>query len=77
MTDALRRALRTFIQAFVGAILASGILSVIATSGVVDWSAVEKVLVSAFSAAVVAVLAWLQNVLEDHDVIPAIAKPTP
>jgi ABC-type multidrug transport system fused ATPase/permease subunit len=74
MTDALRRAIRTFVQTFLGVVISSGILSAAATDGVVDWSGAKKVAVSAMSAAVVAVLTFVQNALEDGGQIPAILK---
>lgn len=78
MSDALRRAVRTFIQAFVGSIITSGILSTASETGVVDWSAAKKVGVSALAGGVVAILTWAQNFLEDNtSVVPALLKAPP
>ena len=74
MTDALRRALRTFFQTLVGTIITSGILSSTSETGVVDWSGLKKVGVSALAAGIVAVLTWAQNALEDHTTVPAFLK---
>jgi hypothetical protein len=74
MSDAFRRALRTFIQAFLGSLLASGILSGIAADGVVDLAIFEKAGVSALAAGVIAVLTWAQNALEDAAYIPSLLK---
>ena len=74
MTDALRRAIRTFCQTFIGTVIASGVLSAASENGVVDWSAFKKVGVSALAAAFVAVLSWAQNALEDHDAIPKLLR---
>lgn len=72
MSDALRRTLRTFIQAFLGAILTSGVLSAIATDGVVDVSILGKTAASALAAGIIAVITFLQNYLEDNEVIPEV-----
>lgn len=65
MTEPIRRAIRTWLQAFLGTIVTSGILSAMETTGVVDWSSVRKVLVAAVAAGVIAVITWAQNALED------------
>lgn len=62
--QALLRAARTFAQAFVGFVIASGILSGVATSGVVDFSDLKKVLVAAAGAGVSAVVAFVHNLLQ-------------
>lgn len=77
MPDALRRAVRTFVQTFIGTIITSGILSTASETGVVDWSAAKKITVSALAAAVVAVLTWTQNFLEDTTTLPALLKAPP
>jgi hypothetical protein len=74
MSDAVRRSLRTFVQAFLGSIITSGVLSATQESGVVDWSALKKVAVSALAAAVIALLTFVQNSLEDHTTVPALLK---
>lgn len=74
MSDALRRALRTFVQAFLGSVLTSGLLSAINETGVVDWSAIKKVAVSAAAAALIALLTFVVNALEDKGVMPALIK---
>ena len=74
MADAARRALRTFIQAFLAVLLSSGILSLMNTEGVVDWAGVKKVGISALAAGVTAVISYLQNFLEDEEIIPQLIK---
>jgi hypothetical protein len=74
MSDALRRALRTFIQAFVGNIVANGVLSAASAAGVVDWSLLTKMLISAAAAGMIALLTFTQNALEDHTALPALLK---
>ena len=75
MNDALRRAIRTAIQSFLGSVLTSGILSAASTDGVVDTSTLGKVGVSALAAGLIAAISYVQNTLEDHDVVPALMKP--
>lgn len=77
MPDALRRAVRTFVQTLVGTLITSGVLSAAQETGVVDWSALKKVGVSALAAAIVAVLTWAQNALEDTTTVPALLKAPP
>lgn len=77
MPDAARRALRTFVQAFLGSIITSGILSTTQEAGVVDWSALKKVAVSAAAAAVIALITFVQNFLEDTTTAPAFLKAPP
>jgi hypothetical protein len=72
VTDSLRRALRTFLQAFVGVLLSSGILSALGEEAVVDWSNLKKVGLSAVGAGIIASLSWLMNYLEDNKVIPEV-----
>ena len=72
MTDPVRRALRTFVQTLIGTVITSGVLSAAEESGVVDWSSFKKVGVSALAAAVVALLSFTQNALEDREAIPKL-----
>lgn len=74
MTDALRRAIRTFVQTFLGSIATSGVLSAAATEGVVDWSVLKKVLLAACASGFVSLVSYVQNLLEDKGAIPAILK---
>lgn len=74
MTDALRRAIRTFVQAFLGSIISSGVLSSIASDGVVDLSGIQKVGAAALAAGLIALVSWAQNALEDGGQIPALLK---
>jgi hypothetical protein len=74
MSDALRRAVRSFVQSFVGVLIASGVLSAASENGVVDWSAAKKAAMSAVAAGFVAVLTYVQNALEDNTSMPAVLK---
>ena len=74
MSDAIRRAVRTFVQAFLGALLTSGVFSAIQEDAVVDWSALKKVGISAAAAGIIALLSFVQNALEDHTNMPALLK---
>lgn len=70
--DSFKRAVRTFFQAFVGVLATSGIFSALEEEPVVDWSTLKKVGVSALVAGVVALFTWVQNFLEDKEVIPVV-----
>ncbi len=72
MTDSVIRALRTFVQAFLGVLITSGILSLMNTESVVDWAGIKKVGISALGAGIAAVVSYLQNLLEDEQVIPTL-----
>lgn len=77
MNNALKRAIRTFVQAFLGSILTSGVLSAIAVDGIVDFKVIEKVGASALAAGLIALITYAMNALEDHQVIPALLKNVP
>lgn len=77
MNDAIRRAIRTFIQGFLGNLVGSSILSGVATRGVVDWSGATKVGISALAGGVIALISFVQNALEDSGTIPAVLKQPP
>jgi len=74
MRDAGIRALRTFVQAFLGFIITSGVLSAMATQGIVDWAVLKKTLLSALAAAVAAGIAYVQNWLEDDNRLTVLPK---
>jgi hypothetical protein len=76
-SNAINRAVRTFIQAFLGAILTSGVLSAMAVDGVVDFMVIQKVGTSALAAGFIALITFAMNSLEDHQVIPALLKNVP
>lgn len=65
MPNYVVRAIRSFLWSFLGTILASGILSSVAADGIVDWSLVSKVLVSAVAAGITGVISFVVNLLED------------
>lgn len=77
MSDAIRRALRTFFQAFIGVILAqSAPIALSASKGEyildIDW--LMRISVSGVAAAVIAVLTFAQNWLEDNTKFPSMLK---
>lgn len=74
MSDAVRRAIRTFAQSFLGAFAASGVLSAFAEAGVVDWTVLKKAGISALIAGIIALMSFIQNALEDSGAIPAPLK---
>lgn len=61
-------------QSFFGAFIASGVLSAMQTTGVVDWAVLQKAAVSAATAGIIALLTWVVNALEDKGVVPAMLK---
>ena len=66
MSDAVKRAFRTFAQAFVGTFLASQVLQGIAETGeVASGDVIQRALVSATAAGLIGLLSWAQNALED------------
>jgi len=74
MNETLKRTARTFVQALLGSLVTSGVLSSAATSGVVDWSGLKKTGIAALSAGIVALITFVQNALEDSGTIPTIGK---
>lgn len=79
MTDALRRAIRTFVQAFCGVVIAqSGAILVNAQKGeyVLDIEWVKRIGISALVAGVIALFTFLMNWSEDKGVIPSVLKAT-
>lgn len=77
MSDALRRAVRTALQAFLGNLVASGVLSAAQESGVVDWSAAKKAVMAAAASGVIGMVSFVMNVLEDNTPTPALLKAPP
>ncbi len=65
MKDAAIRALRTFLQALIGAFLATSVLSQMASSSTIDADALKRAVISAVAAGVIALLSFVQNALED------------
>lgn len=74
MTDPVRRAIRGWLQTFLGSLITSGVLSSFEAEGVVDWAILKKALISAIVAGVVAVITLVQNLLEDTTSFPALLK---
>lgn len=78
MTDAVRRAIRSFAQAFLGTLVGSGILSTFVDSGAVNGDALKKIVVSSVTAGLVATVSLAQNLLEDNvPSFPAVLKAEP
>jgi hypothetical protein len=82
MTDALRRALRTFIQSFVGTFvligfpLLQGAYDALAGGEdiVFDINAWKRVGIACVISAVIALVSFIQNWLEDNTNTPAVLK---
>lgn len=65
MKDAGIRALRTFVQALIGAFLATSVLNSMASSSTIDADALKRAGISAVAAGVIATLSFIQNWLEE------------
>jgi hypothetical protein len=77
MSDAARRALRTFVQAVTGILLGQAvILMTDLDDGELDWNLWKRVLISALAAGVIALISWAQNWAEDAGAIPSVLKAT-
>lgn len=63
--DPAIRALRTFIQALIGAFLATSVLQGIASDAAIDGDALTRAGISAVAAGVIALLSFIQNALEE------------
>ena len=84
MNDALRRALRTFIQAFVGTLsvmLVPFLYDLVKAAGESDGQLVRidvnflgNVAIAATISGIIALISWAQNALEDKTAIPAVLK---
>lgn len=61
--DLLERIITTFLEAFIAAISLTGIASVMNASGVVDWSALEKIGQAAAIAGIAAVISFVKGLL--------------
>lgn len=80
MKDSIRRALRTYFQAFVGVVvmqIAAVGLNVSQGEWVPDIHWLQRVGLSAAVAGAVAFFSWAHNELEDKGTIPAIGKAVP
>jgi hypothetical protein len=80
MSDALRRCLRTFVQALTGVLVAqAAALALSVQQGTyvpdVDW--LKRVGISAVAAGVIAVVTYVHNWAEDNAGLPAVLKATP
>lgn len=81
--DALRRAARTFGQAFVGvlALTAIPVLRDIVQAAVgggeikIDLNAWQNIALAALAGGFIALISWAQNMLEDKGKLPAVLKP--
>lgn len=75
--NALKRALRTFLQSWSGIFLALWVSSGLAAKqlpDVSDLTVIAKLAVAAAIASLPALVSLLQNALEDADVVPTLAK---
>lgn len=82
LPDSIRRAIRTFLQAFVGTL---AVLAVPALSDLVrqisssepyqiDFRFWQGVVIAACVSGIIALVSWAQNALEDKGTIPSVGK---
>lgn len=81
MNDPLRRAIRTFLQSWSGTFLGLWALSGIGAdgdlAGLADIPTIGRIGLAAAIGSVPALVALVQNLLEDHTTMPAILKAPP
>lgn len=85
MSDALRRAIRTFLQAFIGTFIlvavpwATNIVTAIvkAEPYELNFDVLQSAGIAAVFAGAIALVSWIQNALEDTTGTPAILKAPP
>lgn len=75
--DALYRAIRTFLQAWIGSFLLLVAGAGIAPGTIPDLDWLRRVALASAWAAFIAALAWAQNALENGTAFPALLKPAP
>lgn len=80
LPDSVRRAIRTFLQAFTGVVIAqAGAILLDVNKGEwvpdVDW--LKRLAISATAAGVIAVVTFVHNWSEDHTPMPALLKAPP
>ena len=82
MSDALRRAIRTFAQAFIGTFIlvavpwATNIVTAIVNAKPyeLNFDVLQSAGIAGTFAAFIALVSWVQNQLEDHSTVPAVLK---
>lgn len=74
LRDAARRGARTFVQAWIGTFL-SLVVAPNVTGTIPAWDALVKAAIASAFAAVIALLSYVQNALEDNTKLPAVGKP--
>ena len=80
MTDAQKRALRTFLQSWIGTFLGLWAMSGISAEtfqGISDLTAIGKLAIAAAVGTLPAILSYVQNALEDTGTIPTVLKTSP
>ena len=78
MSDAVRRAIRTYIDAWAGTFLGLWAMSGLGgddyMAGVSDLAVIGKITFAAAIAAIPALVSFIKNALEDNGAIPALLK---
>lgn len=74
MNDAFNRAIRTFLQSFLGVLLATWMALNLAPGELPDTDTAKRVLIAATVAGVIALVSWVQNTLENNTSFPTFLK---
>jgi hypothetical protein len=78
MSDSVRRAIRTFVQATTGILLGQAVILLTdIDDGELDWNLWKRVALSALAAGVIALITFAHNWAEDNAGLPAVLKATP
>lgn len=72
--DAFKRAARTFLQSFLGTLLATWAALSLAPGTLPDADTAKRVLIAAGVAGLIALLSWIHNALEDGGAMPKLLK---
>lgn len=75
--DVLIRGARTFVQAFLGVFISLSASPVLAPDYVPDQGVLKRAALAAAWSAVVALVSFVQNALENYSPMPAVGKPSP
>lgn len=76
LKDTLFRSVRTFFQAWAGVLLGQAALLLFdMDDGEIDWILWKRVMLSGIAAGIIAMVTFLHNLGEDHNVIPTLLKP--
>lgn len=72
--DAVRRGVRSFVQAFIGTLLSTWIGQNFAPGALPPLDVARRIVTAAAVAGIIALLTYIQNALEDSGAIPSFGK---